>query len=268
MTVKNAGFEDVDPGHPGGAEHWSIGGEGRIEPGLFVQVDGISDPFDNFVWYDDQLASAVQLVEHGLMSDGERPEDFESGWGSDSPPAGIQSLEIGLFAGAVESEGFESGWGNDSPDAGVGSLEPGEFTGSDEIDGFEEGWDNDSPTAGVPSLEDGETGTPSGTEPVETFEALAAPVGCFVDPVTDTVLTVDPHGLVVDDVVVFENVGGELPEGIQPGVAYYVEDVPTTDTFTIKPQPAATALDIEDFGTGQHAYTLDRTRYWITRGLL
>lgn len=112
------------------------------------------------------------------------------------------------------------------------------------------------------------TGIPAGVT-IETFEGAAAPVSCFVDPVADTILTAAPHGLIPGDVVHLENEGGTLPEGLQPDVPYYVHTVAAEDEFTVKPQPnASTAQDIADFGTGQHRYVRDKTRYWISRGLL
>lgn len=73
----------------------------------------------------------------------------------------------------------------------------------------------------------------------------------FTAAVTD-VFTAVAHGLVLNVPLRFELSGaGALPGGVSAGVTYYVQSVPTPDTFTISALPSAiSALDITSTGSG------------------
>lgn len=77
--------------------------------------------------------------------------------------------------------------------------------------------------------------------------SLAVPIE-GTTPASNT-LTVTAHGYSVGDTLTFVG-DGDFPEPLQFGVVYYVESVPSVDTFTLAYTDGGTVIDITAIGDG------------------
>lgn len=68
------------------------------------------------------------------------------------------------------------------------------------------------------------------------------------------VLTRTAHGYAVNDPVVLST-SGALPTGLVVGTVYYVQSVPTADTFTVSATVGGAAINTSSAGSGTHSVT-------------
>lgn len=80
---------------------------------------------------------------------------------------------------------------------------------------------------------------------------LGSVLGPFRGNATDDVVTIEAHGLSVDDRVAFyAGPNGALPTGVAEGTVYWVKTVPSADTITISATQGGATLDITADGDG------------------
>jgi hypothetical protein len=76
--------------------------------------------------------------------------------------------------------------------------------------------------------------------------------------ITNDLISIAAHGLILGDTVRFLNAGGALPAGLSLNRDYYVRDV-LSGSFKLADRKNGAALDITDVGTGTHTVVRQST---------
>lgn len=172
-------------------------------------------------------------------------EDYEDGWSLN---------ESFLFNWAA----VVAGPGEDAADFDTSPPEA--------VEDFEEEWRSNeafSFTMGATTGAVFDTGTGGASEAVEDFEEVNALGVVVVNPGTD-IFTKTAHGMSVDQIVTFENEGGQLPAGVNAKTNYFLINV-TANTFQISATSGGSAIDVTDTGTGTQRVRPDRATFWTTQ---
>lgn len=190
-------------------------------------------------------------------------ETFEYGWDANHTylfgwGASEAAVFNSLLGDPIAAETFEKGW--DLNEDYIFAFDELTDLATAFVETFEEDWDNNQDYAfSMPAIA-AATFEP-GAATAEDFESVKAPIAFTVEPATDVLTTVDPHGYSNGDKCTVEKPGGGVfPEGLQPETIYRVLSA-TTYTLELS-LDGVNAIDIKTMGTGVHYLVADKTIYW------
>ncbi len=287
MAFDNLGFEDEDANATGFPDVWTVSLTANAAEAAGFD-DGQTTPPDSPVpfeayeggWSTNEtytfayadppdLSEISPAIFDSALPSPQGVEDYEEGWSSNQNYLfALASIAAASFdVGTPEPvEDYEEEWSaNESFSFVMGSTTAAVFdSGTPEpVEDYEEEWRSNESfdfTMGSTTAAVYDTGVGGGSQAVEDFEEVKGPQVITVVPGTDTVAAF-AHGMANGQTVTFENEGGILPGGIQPGTNYFVISVSAND-FQISTVSGGSAVDITDNGAGTHRVRPDVATFW------